>query len=403
VTEGPSVRATRLGPAFDLLAAYEDGGVFFERDGLGVAALPGEHEVRAASIATLGPAVVVRLREGWDHGPAPVALGGLPFVPGEVGLTLPARVVRRTDEGETWLIERGTSAPFAPRRVVGDLPHETFRPAQLTERPPMAGYEAAVAEAVARIRDGRFEKVVLARTLEVDAGRPLDPKRLLHRLRAVEPHGYVFAVPIRDGASLVGASPELLVSLRGGEVRATPLAGTSPRAGDPDEDRANADALVASAKNREEHAVVVRAVAAALGRWCAPLSWDPEPVLLETANVWHLATRFVGRVRDPSTNVLDLVAALHPTPAVCGTPTDAARDAIAELEPFDRGRYAGPVGWIDARGEGEWAIALRCAELSGERATLFAGAGIVAGSEPASEADETGRKFRAFLDSLRWG
>jgi isochorismate synthase len=405
VTDGSAVRATRLGPAFDLLAAYEAGGVFFERDGLGVAALPGDHEIRAASIAALGPAVVDRLRQGWDQGaPAPVALGGLPFQPGEVGLTLPVRVVRRTDEGETWLIERGApSMPFAPRRVVGELPHEAFRPAQLSERPRVDRYEAAVAEAIARIGDGGFEKVVLARTLEVDAGRPLDAKRLLHRLRAVEPHGYVFAAPIRDRASLVGASPELLVSLRGGEVRATPLAGTAPRAGDPDEDRANAGALVASAKNREEHAVVVRAVAAALGALCEPLSWDPEPVLLETANVWHLATRFVGRVRDPSVSVLDLVDALHPTPAVCGTPTEAALDAIRELEEFDRGRYAGPVGWIDARGEGEWAIALRCAELSGERATLFAGAGIVAGSEPASEADETERKFRAFLDSLRWG
>jgi isochorismate synthase len=403
VTEGSAVRATRLGPAFDLLAAYDEGGIFFERDGLGVAAGRGD-EVRAASIAELGTATVARLREGWDREiPPPVALGALPFAPGEVGLTLPTRVVRRTEEGETWLIERGAPAPFAPRRVVGDLPHEVFRPAQLTERPPVAGYEAAVTEAVGRIRDGELEKVVLARTLEVEAGRPLDAKRLLHRLRAVEPHGYVFAAPIRDGASLVGASPELLVSLRRGEVRATPLAGTAPRAGDPDEDRANADALAASAKNREEHAVVVRAVAAALGPWCEPLSWDPEPVLLETANVWHLATRFVGRVRDPSASVLDLVDALHPTPAVCGTPTDAARGVIAEQEPFDRGRYAGPVGWIDARGEGEWAIALRCAELSGERATLFAGAGIVAGSEPASEADETGRKFRAFLDSLRWG
>jgi len=219
----------------------------------------------------------------------------------------------------------------------------------------------------------------------------------------VEPHGYAFAAPSSERASLVGASPELLVSLRGAEVRATPLAGTAPRSGDPDEDRANADALASSSKNREEHAVVVRAVAAALGALCEPLSWDPEPVLLETANVWHLATRFVGRVRDPLLSVLDLVAALHPTPAVCGTPTGAARETIAELEPFDRGRYAGPVGWIDARGDGEWAIALRCAELSGERATLYAGAGIVGDSDPASEADETDRKFRAFLDSLRWG
>jgi isochorismate synthase len=409
VTDGSAVRATRLGPAFDLLAAYEDGGVFFERDGLGVAAGWGGGAleppvVTTSSVGSLGPAVLASLGEGWDgEGPAPVALGALPFAPGSVSLALPLRVVRRTDEGETWLIDRGdTAAPFAPRRVVGDLPHESFRPAQLREVPAVAAYEATVADAVSRIRAGDLEKVVLARTLEVDAGRPLDAKRLLHRLRAVEPHGYAFAAPSGEG-SLVGASPELLVSLRGGEVRATPLAGTAPRAGDPEEDRANADALAASSKNREEHAVVVRAVAAELEAWCEPLTWDPEPVLLETANVWHLATRFTGALRDPSANVLDLVVALHPTPAVCGTPTDVARAAIAELEPFDRGRYAGPVGWIDARGEGEWAIALRCAELRGERATLFAGAGIVADSEPASEADETGRKFRAFLDSLRWG
>lgn len=407
MTDGSAVRATRLGPAFDLLAAYDEGGAFFERDGLGVAAGDPQDTVRATSLAELGGPVVAGLGEGWDHGgPAPVALGGLPFAPGPVSLALPASVVRRTDEGETWLIERGdrgAATPFAPRRVAGDLPHGSFRPAQLREVPTVRGYEDVVADALERIRAGGLEKVVLARTLEVDAGRPLDAKRLLHRLRAVEPHGYAFAAPSGEGAVLVGASPELLVSLRGGEVRATPLAGTAPRAGDPDEDRANAEALSASAKNREEHAVVVRAVASALEGHCEPLRWDPDPVLLETANVWHLATRFAGRVRDPATTVLDLVAALHPTPAVCGTPTGAARATIAELEPFDRGRYAGPVGWIDARGDGEWAIALRCAELRGDRAMLFAGAGIVAGSDPVSEADETGRKFRAFLDSLRWG
>ncbi len=186
-------------------------------------------------------------------------------------------------------------------------------------------------------------------------------------------------------------------------MRSTPLAGSAPRSGDPEEDRANADALFASDKNRHEHAIVVDAIAETLGPFCDELTWDPEPVLLETANVWHLATRFEGTLRDPAPNAVELVAALHPTPAVCGTPQDVARATIAELEDFDRGGYAGPVGWIDADGDGEWAIALRCAELDDERATLFAGAGIVGDSDPDAEVDETDRKFRAFLDSLRWG
>ncbi|HVF08540.1 MAG TPA: isochorismate synthase, partial [Actinomycetota bacterium] len=292
--------------------------------------------------------------------------------------------------------------PFRPERVIGDLPHGAFGPMQLTEEPPGDVYSAAVAEATASIGRGDLAKVVLARTLRVDAGRVLDPRRLLHRLRAVEPHCFTFAAPTSAGV-LVGASPELLISRRGDRVRSTPLAGTAPRAGDPDEDTANAEALAASAKNREEHAIVVEAVADVLRGFCHDLTFDPEPSLEPTANVWHLATRFVGTLRDPGVTALDIVAELHPTPAVCGAPPAAAASMVSELEPFDRGMYAGPVGWVDANGDGDWVIALRCAALDAERATLYAGAGIVAGSDPASEVDETERKFRAFLDSLRWG
>jgi isochorismate synthase len=244
--------------------------------------------------------------------------------------------------------------------------------------------------------------VVLARTIEVDAGRVLDPRLLVHRLRAVDPDAYAFAVPT-DAGVLVGASPELLVLKRGTEIRSNPLAGSAPRSGDAEEDRELARGLDASAKDREEHAIVVDAVAEALRPFCDELRWDPEPVLLQTANVWHLSTRFRGALRDPAISVLELVAALHPTPAVGGTPRTEALAAIAELEPFERGRYAGSVGWVDANGDGAWALALRCAELRGETAILYAGAGIVADSDPASELDETDRKFRSFLDALRWG
>jgi isochorismate synthase len=221
-------------------------------------------------------------------------------------------------------------------------------------------------------------------------------------LRAVDPHAYTFAAPTADGEALVGASPELLVSRFGSRIRSNPLAGSARRSGDTDEDRANADDLRGSTKNREEHAIVVEAIADALRPMCEQLRWDPEPVVLATPNVWHLSTRFEGVLREPAPSVLEVVAAMHPTPAVAGAPTEAALELIDHLEPFDRGSYAGPIGWMDANGDGEWAIALRCAELRGDRATLFAGAGIVAESVPSDELDETDRKFRAFLDALRW-
>ncbi|MET0799661.1 MAG: isochorismate synthase [Actinomycetota bacterium] len=406
--------ASPLGPAFDLLAAYEPrGGCFFECRGLGVAGSigPGAIEIGPVpDLRALAREALVVLRgvpvlEGAS--PPPVAMGALPFEARPASLFVPDRAVRRTEVGETWLLDRpgggADHAPaFHPDRVTGALPHEAFRPVQLSEEPTHAGYARAVRVAVERIAGSELEKVVLARTVGVDAGRMLDARRLVHRLRAVEPHCFTFAAPV-EGGILVGASPELLLSRRGAIVRSTPLAGTAPRAGDPDEDRANAEALAASSKDREEHAIVVAAMAETLGDLCEDLRWDREPVLEPTANVWHLATRFEGQLRDPAVTALDVVAELHPTPAVCGTPRRIARATIAELEPFDRGSYAGPVGWMDAAGDGEWAIALRCARLDGERATLFAGAGIVAGSEPAAEIDETERKFRAFLDSLRWG
>jgi isochorismate synthase len=406
---GPVFRFTAdpLGEAFDLLAAYRHPGALFERRGRGVAAALGVPSM------TLGPSGVVdilRTLETRRHHVAPVALGALGF--DRAGrflhkLVIPRRAVRRTDDGRTWRIDTdvpGIASDEAPpfESVATGSPYDRFRSIQLSEVPPASGYVEAVADVVRRIRAGELRKVVLARTVEVDAGRELEPRLLAHRLRAVDPDAYTFAMPTNDGV-IVGASPELLVSRLGREVRSNPLAGSAARSGDAEEDRANAEALAASTKDREEHVIVVEAVAETLEPLCEELAWDPEPVLRETPNVWHLSTRFRGILKKPAPTALDLVAALHPTPAVAGTPRDAALATIAELEPFDRGRYAGPVGWVDANGDGEWAIALRCAELLGDRAVLYAGAGIVADSEPGRELDETEQKFRAFLDSLRWG
>lgn len=407
-------RAEPLGDAFDLLAAYDPPlGMFFERRGMGVAGSTGI----ASGILPFSDLVVLSdvmellhdiVRRGRNV--APVAMGAIAFPRPWGGrptvLAVPRRAVRRDGSG-TWRIDAvdadgDADGPRPFDRVVGRAPLEPFTQMQLREVPAAGVYEDAVREAVARIRRGELRKVVLARTIEVTADRELDARLLAHRLRAVDPDAYTFAVPTDEGV-LVGASPELLVSRRGPEVRSNPLAGSAPRSGDPDEDRANADALAGSAKDREEHAVVVDAVAETLRPLCVELTWDPEPVLRETPNVWHLSTRFRGVLREPAPTALDLVAALHPTPAVAGTPRDAALETIAELEPFTRGRYAGAVGWVDANGDGEWAIALRCGELRNDRAILYAGAGIVADSDPARELEETERKFRAFLDALRWG
>ena len=375
-----------LGPAFDLLAAWQEGGVFFEREGLGVATGPGPLVAPGDVTAALG-----------ERPEGAVAAGALPFA-GEGSLVIADAQVRRTDP----FVTARVGEAVAPTLVRGLVPAEAIGEADQRPVPAPEFYAGAVEEAVRRIRAGELRKVVLARTIEVEAARDFDARRLAHRLRAVDPHAHTFIAPSGHGA-LVGASPELLVSRRGAEVRANPLAGSAPRAGDPAEDRANAERLAASAKDREEHAVVVEAVAATLRPLCATLAWDPEPILQETPNVWHLSTRFRGRLREPLPTALELALAMHPTPAVGGTPTEAALTALTQLEGIDRGCYAGPVGWVDAQGDGEWAIALRCALLAGSRATLYAGAGIVAGSDPAAELDETARKFGAFLDALRWG
>ncbi|HEX6845308.1 MAG TPA: isochorismate synthase [Actinomycetota bacterium] len=387
----------RPGPGFDLLAAYRPDGAFFERGGIGVATA-GVHE-------RVAPADVADALTGSHEDEIPdVALGALPFADAAQGSLAIGRraVIRFPGHTGVAIAEHGDVAADPFELVRGGVAAGAFTAAQLREVPPAADYERAVVAATDRIRRGELRKVVLARTIEVEADRALDPRRLAHRLRAVNPAAYTFAMPV-DGGILVGATPELLVSRLGLVVRSNPLAGSAPRAGDPEEDRANAEALRASAKDREEHAIVVEDVIATLRPLCDQLTWDLEPVLLETPNVWHLSTRFVGRLKEPAPSALQLALALHPTPAIAGTPTGAALAAIAELEPFDRGAYAGPVGWVDATGDGEWAIALRCALLDGPRATLYAGAGIVADSDPASEADETERKFRAFLDALRWG
>ncbi|WP_010300372.1 isochorismate synthase, partial [Streptomyces sp. SA3_actF] len=236
---------------------------------------------------------------------------------------------------------------------------------KLREVPSADAYARAVDAAVERLRAGEFAKVVLARTLELTGRTAPGLPLMLGRLARRDPGGYAFAVPSAPGRTLLGASPELLVARQDGRLVANPLAGSAPRGTDLAEDVRAAAALLDSAKDLHEHAVVVDAVRAALAPYCARIEVPPRPTLVRTATMWHLSTTVTGDLASPATTALDLAQALHPTPAVCGTPTATARRVIAASEPFDRGAYTGMVGWQDADGDGEWVVTLRCAEAEG--------------------------------------
>ncbi|WP_345667052.1 isochorismate synthase [Streptomyces similanensis] len=321
--------------------------------------------------------------------PAPLVLGAVPFLPdAPAALAVPATV---------------RSAPALAEDPLIALPAQD--PAdgagwQVREWPAPEVYGAAVAAAVARMRAGEFDKVVLARTLELTAPDDPDLPAMLNRLARRDPSGYTFAVPSAPGRTLIGASPELLVARRGDRLTANPLAGSAPRSADLAEDVRRAVALLESPKDLHEHAVVVDAVRRALAPLCGRLEVPERPTLVRTATMWHLSTTVTGEVAGPEVTALDLASALHPTPAVCGTPTDVARSVIAASEPFDRGAYTGMVGWQDADGDGEWVVTIRCAEAEGRTLRLFAGAGVVAQSSPEAETAETAAKFRTFLDAV---
>ncbi|MCX8995979.1 isochorismate synthase [Rhizobiaceae bacterium BDR2-2] len=277
----------------------------------------------------------------------------------------------------------------------------------VSQEPPAADYAAAVERVLEEIGRGGGEhplqKVVLSRSLNIRASAPVDPGALLRRLSSdASTVTFSASLPSREGmpSRLIGATPELLVSRQGETIVSHPLAGSARRRADPAADRQSAEALERSDKDRREHRAAAEAVFDALAPYCSALSAPDGTALRATATMWHLGTRIVGRLRDRDTPVAELVAALHPTPAVCGLPRDRAAALIREVEGYDRDFYAGAVGWMDDRGDGEWYVALRCAQLSGSHIRLYAGAGIVAGSDPLAEVDETSAKFLAMLNAL---
>lgn len=270
---------------------------------------------------------------------------------------------------------------------------------QKTELPREDDFKRRVAQAVAATVDRQVNKVVLSRLLDITTQEKVDVGSLLTRIVAQNPDCYNFHVPLSDGA-LLGASPELLLRKIGTRFYSTPLAGSAKRDAHPERDAAAGRALLDSAKDRYEHRLVIDQMRRQLLPLSLSLHVPADPMLVNTPTLWHLGTAIKGEVADPGVNALTLACLLHPTPALCGSPTDGARRLIHALEPFDRDLFGGIVGWCDDEGNGEWVVAIRSARVAGNKVRLFAGAGIVPASTPEAEWRETGIKLNTMLDAL---
>ncbi len=342
--------------------------------------------------ATIAPDEVASLHARF--GEHAIAVGALPFS-GDGRLTVPARWTSFDATGSGSTFELGDSGSWL---ATPDVPVDLVRlPRRFVVEAveDLAQWDGAIAAALMEIDAGAIDKVVLAREVVVEADAPFVVRDVLDRLTRSQPGCYVYG----DGG-FVGATPELLVRRTGREVVSRPMAGTTPRRDDPHADDDAVAALIDSNKDDREHRLVVDAVLSALAPSVSSIEVG-DPVAERFTSVTHLTTTIIGALHaQSSANAWELAQALHPTPAVGGSPRDAALATIARLESFSRGNYGGPVGWVDANGDGEFAVALRCAEIDGVRARLLAGAGIVDGSDPDLEWAETQAKLEPMLRCL---
>jgi menaquinone-specific isochorismate synthase len=400
-------RTRRLDHDVDLLAFAGDDGFVFEKGRVGVAGRgealvvdwpAGDPSVAAASVTAVLAAIGVDDAVG-AAGTGAVAFGALPFVPGgPARLVVPEVIAGRAEDGTRWVTTvTPAERPAPPDPDIAGPRANRHQPQTytLTGAHSPEWWSDLVQQATKAMAGGDFEKVVLARQVDVTTDQPIDRLAVLERLRTGYPGCHIVGI-----GAFVAASPELLVAVAGDIVRAHPMAGTAPRGGDPAADQRLAASLLASSTYRHEHQVTIDVVHDTLLNWCSYVDYEAEPSVVAVANLQHLATLVEGRLSQPTPSVLDLVAALHPTPAVAGRPRDVAVDWIARHEGIDRGRYAGAAGWVDAAGNGAWAVSVRCAEIEGTTARVWAGNGIVADSDPVTELAETRVKFQAMLSAL---
>lgn len=397
--------------ALNLLTFAGDDGLLFLRDGVGLAARGQVLEIdMPTGTADVGHvAAILRSIESDDDlqrsGTGPIAFGALPFRPGEPGkLFVPQIIVAKSSDGTAWCTHIGRKGDVAwhvPALVADRVPAWSPHSFDLRSSVSHEVWCQKISTAVQRIQTGELDKVVLARSVDVEATIPFVIGDILARLQALFPSCNVFNIK-----GFLGASPELLVSRKGSQVRAHPLAGTVARSGDPVTDAKLAAGLLASPKDRWEHSLVIDAVAEVLRPLCDELDVPATPSVLLLRNVSHLATLITGSLKPrqvldgTAPTALECASVLNPTPAVGGVPQAKALALIDELEPEERGNYAGPVGWVDAAGNGEWAVGLRSAMVTGTKARMFAGGGIVSDSDPLSELQETQLKLQALLSAV---
>jgi len=328
-------------------------------------------------------------------GTGPVLFTSFSFDPSEESVLVIPQVVVGQRNGKSWITWIGAAPQPALRRSPALKDELTLN---------WSGsngdvWQDRVARAVEKIKTGQLEKVVLARFATANTDAPIQTRNLLSALAADYPATWVYS-----NSGLIGATPELLVRLSKSLVTSRILAGTIRKTGDDERDLALAGSLARSSKDLEEHEYAVRSVADALTPLCSSMNVPESPFVLHLSNVMHLATDVTGVLSDSSSpaDIFDLVSRLHPTAAVCGTPTDIAKRTIDEIEGISRGRYAGPIGWIDAKGDGELGIALRCGQLSNDAKSIriYAGCGIVAGSDPEREYAESQAKLLPMRTAL---
>jgi menaquinone-specific isochorismate synthase len=369
-------------------------GFLFVRDGVGFAGVGISARVHANNARTL-LSEIDRSPDNVPIGVGPIMFGSIPFdTSAKADFILPTVTFCKTREGETWVTVID-DAPIPSLEPVAALPIDAHF--EIRDGVAVTTYIAAVEAARAAVRNGELTKAVIARDVFVNSDGPIDIHAVLLRLRSSFGTSYRYSF---DG--FVGASPELLVAIHDDEITSHPLAGTTPRTGDPIKDADLAAQLVASTKNQIEHRVVIDMVHDTLLPHCSYLDWEAEPSVVQVANVQHLGTQLVGKLSEPRIHIVDAALALSPTPALGGFPRDEALQLIARYEGMNRDKYGGAIGWFDSQGNGVFAVAIRCAQFNESRtqARLFAGGGIVADSEPLDELAETRAKLQAMLAAI---